>query len=290
MTIRAVIRQNFTMKFLTIFILSPFFLFSNSVIVSVAPHKYFVEQIAGDTLKVLLMVPASSTPHSYEPPPKQILEASHSDMWFRVGESFEKKALEAIQSHHPSLIVVDLRKGLPLIPSPHQHHSGKCCSAEGADLHIWLSLRLAQIQAQTIAEALAQHYPENSALFASNLEKFLRELRTLDAQFKELLEPVKGKTAMVSHPAYAYFCRDYDLKQLSIEIEGQEPTPKAVTALLEKARALKIHTIFTQAQYGIKGAQLIANLLHAKLVSLDPYSEDYLNSMTHITHAFQEGL
>lgn len=279
-------------------LLAPWWVFGASVIVSVAPHKFFVEQIAKDSVTVRVMVPASATPHSYEPPPKQILEASRADIWFRIGEGFEKKAIEAIEAHRKDFVVVDLRKGLSLILAhcdPHgdpysNHHGDKCCCADGADLHIWLSLRLAQIQADTIAEALSQRYPEKAAFFAENLKAFKRTLIALDSDFKGLLAPVKGKTLLVSHPAYAYFCRDYDLYQMSLESEGKEPTPRTMTALIDKARALHIRTIFTQAQYGVKGAKLVAELLGARVVSLDPYSEDYLSSMKEIAGAFREGL
>lgn len=170
------------------------------------------------------------------------------------------------------------------------HHGGSCCGSEGADLHIWLSLKLAHIEATTIAQALIEQYPTYRSLYEANLKKFLAELREKDREFTTLLTPVKGKTVMASHPAYAYFCRDYGLYQISLEIEGREPTPKTMTDLIEKARALKIRTIFTQAQYGVKGAELVANLLGAKIVSLDPYAEDYLKSMTTIAEAFQKGL
>ena len=56
--------------------------------------------------------------------------------------------------------------------------------------------------------------------------------------------------------------------------------------IVTQAKALKIKTIFTQAQYGVKGAQLVAELLGARLVDLDPYSEDYLASMNRIAQAF----
>lgn len=79
------------MKVFVALLLLPFLLLGHSVIVSVAPHKYFVERIGGETVTVLLMVPASATPHSYEPPPRQILEAAKADIWFRIGEGFEKR-------------------------------------------------------------------------------------------------------------------------------------------------------------------------------------------------------
>lgn len=263
-------------------LLLPIYLLASSVIVSVLPHKFFVQKIAGNTVDIIVMIPAGASPHSYEPPPKTILAASQADIWFAIGEGFEGRAIQAIKSHNPALAVVDLRKGLSLIPQG-------CCHG-GEDLHIWMSLRLAKTQAITINNALSERFPENKAIYEKNLKKFLEELSSLDKQITKELAPFKDKTVMVSHPSYGYFCRDYQLKQLSIEMEGHEPTPQKTTVLLNLAKQLQIKKIFVQPQYSSKGAEIFADILKAGIVTLDPYSEDYLNSMKNIAEAFREGL
>ena len=42
------------------------------ITVSIAPFKYFVEEIAGNDFTVNVMVPAGADPHIYEPFPEQI--------------------------------------------------------------------------------------------------------------------------------------------------------------------------------------------------------------------------
>src|SRR5262249_55029513 len=85
------------------------------VLVSVAPHKFFVEKIANDTLKVELMVPAGASSHTFEPSPRQMLNAGNAEIWFQIGESFEPKASAALKAHHPNMQLVDLRQGVDLI-------------------------------------------------------------------------------------------------------------------------------------------------------------------------------
>lgn len=258
---------------------------SHYVLVSVSPHKFFVDRIAGSTVKVGLLVPAGASAHTYEPTPKQMLTASSADLWFRTGESFEEKALQALQSHRPTLKAIDLRRGLNLI-SNDGYSSCHCCHANAYDLHFWLSARLAKIQASTIAQALIAMYPENSDLYTANLTKFHEELDRLDHEIEEILVPLKNRYIFVSHPAYAYFCRDYHLSQLSIECEGKDPTPQQLTKTLNKARELEIKSIYIQLQYNNKGAKLIAKEIGARVITLDPYSENYIFSMLEIAHAF----
>jgi zinc transport system substrate-binding protein len=76
------------------------------------------------------------------------------------------------------------------------------------------------------------------------------------------------------------------LEQLSIEFEGKDPTPQQLNVILMKARAARISKVYIQPQYNSKGARLFAQELHAEVVVLDPYSENYINSMLDIARAF----
>lgn len=259
---------------------------SNLVLVSVAPYKFFVEKIAGETVKVNLMVPAGASAHTYEPTPKQMLTNSHADLWFLIGESFESRALAALQNHNSRLSAVDMRQGVDLIYADNQTQTCCCHGSTGVDLHFWLSPKMVKIQAHTIADALIRAYPENKARYQQSLEQFLKELDELDQEIKRKLEPLQVRTVMVSHPAYAYYCRDYNLNQLSIEFEGKDPTPYQLTTIIQKAKQLHINTIFVQKQYSSKGAKLIAAELKAKIVVLDPYAEDFYSTMREITSSF----
>lgn len=258
------------------------------VLVSVAPHKFFVEKIAGTTLDVWLMVPAGASAHTYEPTARHILAASKGEIWFCIGEAFEARAIRALQSHQPALRPIDMRKGVALIHADHEVGRSCCCQG-GDDLHFWLSTRQAQIQAQTIADALIQAYPEHAFLYQANVKNFQKELEDLDHEIEMILKPLKNRNILVSHPAYAYFCRDYDLQQHSIEMEGKDPTPQQMTRLLNRMQQLQIQTIYIQMQYNNKAAKLVAEAIGAKISVLDPYSEDYMNCVKEIAHAFASG-
>jgi zinc transport system substrate-binding protein len=277
----------FIWTWLSLLVFNPFSLTAKeeghpSVLVSVAPHKFFVEKIAGNTVDVILMVPAAASAHTYEPTPRQMLAASKAQLWFRIGETFENRAIQALRSHRPDLIIVDMRQGLDLIAEGCCHHHASL------DLHFWLSARLAKKQAETIAQALSQAYPQHQELYAKNLKKFHEELDQLDQDIQTILLSISNRNILVSHPAYAYFCRDYDLRQFSIEFEGKDPTPQQLTKVLKLAKDLKIRTIFIQMQYNNKGARLIAEQIGAKVVTLDPYSEQFYESMLEIARAFAE--
>ncbi|MBA3957709.1 MAG: zinc ABC transporter substrate-binding protein [Parachlamydiaceae bacterium] len=254
---------------------------SHEVLVSIAPYQFAVKAIGGATVTVDLLVPPGASFHTFEPTPKQILKSSHADIWFRIGELFENRAIQAMRSHHPSMRIVDLREGVDLIVFDSNHHC-HCCPNEGADLHIWLSPKMMKVQAKQIANALTEVYPEHRQQYAERLEKFTAQLDAVDQEIRDILKPLKARTILVSHPSYGYFARDYGLEQMSIEFEGKDPSPRQLTELLNQARASHIKTIYIQNQYSSRGANLIAGELGANVVALDPYSGDYFATLREI--------
>ena len=223
------------------------------VLVTLAPYKFFVEQIAGDSVDVKLVVPTGASPHSYEPTARQILDASKADIWFLIGETFEERAVQALTSYNTDLKTVDMRDGIEMIEErepghEHCHHHG--CE----DPHIWMSPKLVKMQAETIADTLSEMYPERAELYSKNLAIFQEKLDDLDAEIVQILKSMKNRTILVSHPAYAYYCKDYGLKQISIEFEGKDPSPHQLTKILQRARENKSPFVYIQIQNPSKGA------------------------------------
>lgn len=268
-----------------IFLFPLFFLFSfcegvqTKVLVSVAPQKYLVEKIGADRVSVEVLVPPGTSPHSYEPTIRQTMVCYEGQLWFLTGEGFEKRLQDLLSSH---LKIIDLREGIDLLPLG-------CCpskSKECYDSHIWLSPKLLKKQAETIAHALIENEPEESAFYHERLLLLLEELDQLDRDLEAIFSQAPSHTILVSHAAFGYLCRDYQLTQLSIEIEGKEPTSKQIAALIVKAKEAQINRVFVQPQYSQKGALRIAKQLSAELISIDPYEENVVNNLRRISSFF----
>lgn len=252
------------------------------VLVSIAPQKFVVEQIAAETVSVRAIVPPGVSSHSYEPGPKEMMSLNEGKIWFRLGDSFEARLIKIL--HHQTYIV-DQREGLPLI-----EEGGSCCghAHEGADPHIWLSPKMLKLQAIQIAHTLSQKYPQYHDLYTRNLATFIDKVEKIDEVIRADLLSCAGKFILVAHPSYGYFCRDYGLNQFSIEMAGKEPTPKYTTDLFLKAQTLQIKTIFIQREYSTRGAERLAQELKAQLIYLDPYAENVLENLYAIAQAFKQ--
>lgn len=263
------------------------------VLTSIPPYIYFISRIAGETVRIETLVPPGANPHIFEPTPKQVEKARNARVWFTIGDLFEKKIATTLTQSSPSLKLISMAQGIPLLSIDEDAHELGACthhhSDEGKDLHIWLSPRLARTQAKTIADGLIEAFPENRALYEKNLKGFLQDLQVLDEDIGEELAPLQGQAILVSHPAFGYFCHDYGLIQLSIECEGKDPLPRHITHILQMAEKYQVKSVLTQPQYNNKGAELIGEKLHLPIFLVDPYSSDYLNNLRYIAKVIGHG-
>ncbi len=238
------------------------------LLVSLAPYQTLVQKIAGEEFKIETVVPINTDPHHYEPTSKQLSTIAEGKIWFRIGESFERKRLPLLKDTK----VLDLRQELPMIEGQCKHHTHE-------DRHLWLSPKLMIIQAERIAEALSEMFPTEKETFEKNLEIVKSDLEQLDREIDKRLQLAENRIFLVSHPAFAYFCRDYDCKQLSVEHEGKEPRPKELEATLNAATEYHAGLAIALPQHNNKGAQLIAEKLRIPVRFIDPYAADYFDTM-----------
>lgn len=269
------------------------------VFVSILPQKYFVQQIGGDRVAVEVMVQPGASPHAYEPKPRQMGALATTRAYFAIGVSFESAWLGRISAANPGMKIVHTDEGVEKIAMADPHaeggHSGEAHSREdhhhgGLDPHIWLSPPLVKIQAGTILAALQEIDPAHREDYEANCRKFLAEVDRLDARLRTLFSGKKGLRFMVFHPAWGYFARAYGLTQLTVEIEGKDPKPAQLMALIREAREKNIRVIFVQPQFSAKSASLVAREIGGRVVDADPLAEDWMANLLSVADKFNEAL
>lgn len=122
--------------------------------------------------------------------------------------------------------------------------------------------------------------------FATLSEQLDATITTVD----KLLRAPHKRGIIVSHGAYGYLCTEYGIEQLSLEAGGKEASASSLGALLRRAQAEKTTTVFAIALHSQRGIRRLAQLLHAKVVALDPYGAEYFSTQVATAAAFQEAL
>ncbi len=236
------------------------------LLVSLSPYITLVKQIVGDEFEVKAVVPPGADPHHYEPTSKQLQGLLKGKILFGIGESFEKKLLPLLPCKK-----VDLASELPLIHSS----CSDGCHHDLEDRHIWLSPKLLILQVNKINQTLCTEFPEKKELFEKNSTSLIYSLEKLDQDLTKLLSNVDQKAFLISHPAFAYFCKDYSCEQISLEMEGKESKPKDIETAIEKAKKCNAKVAIAIPQHNNKGSQIVAQKLHIPVRYIDPYSAQY---------------
>jgi zinc transport system substrate-binding protein len=269
------------------------------VAVSIIPQKYFVEKIGGRLVEIEVMVPPGATPEQYEPKPKQMAAVSKSRIYFACGVPFEMAWLPRIAAASPNMLVVHTEGGIEKRQiEAHSHestaeHSGGRDHVEEdtKDPHIWLSPPLVMLQARAVFVALAASDPQNRQSYEANYRNFISELVDLDLSISRLFQGKKETISfMVFHPAWGYFADAYGLKQVPVEVEGKEPRAKDLDSFINRARDLKIKTIFVQPQYSPRSAQTIADAIGGKLVYADDLAPDWAKNLSQVAEQIAAAL
>lgn len=255
----------------------------NLVVVSIVPYQFFVEKISGDTIDVHSLVPPGMDVHTFEPTMKSASLLLTARGWIGVGEPFEQKITDTLHHSGSKAITLNISDHLSLLQYPNTLHFhppdqiGHSCS--GRDLHVWLSPRLMVAQVQLIADSLASMFPEHRECYVANAKNLLQEMEELHLSLQKTLSPIAGSTFLISHPALGYFCKDYQLFQLSVETDGKEPLPKDLSRILSLAREKNVKLMVVQKNYPDKGAKIIAKQLQIPIYYFDPYQSNYIENL-----------
>lgn len=260
--------------------------------VAIQPQVYFVKRIGGDRVSVSSVLSPGQSHGAFDPSPKQMALLAGSRVLFRIGVGFEGPLLRKLAEISPNTEIVDTREGIELLrlaehshDEGHGHDEDHVCGDSELDPHIWLDPVLVKTQARTICATLSRLEPEHADEFRKNLAAFDAELDELDARIAEKLSPFRGKTLLVFHPSFGYFCRRYGLSQLVIETEGKEPGPRRISDLIESARKVEAKVVFAQEEYSSAGAQAVAEAIGGRVVRLAPMSADWASNLLHMAEA-----
>ena len=138
------------------------------------------------------------------------------------------------------------------------------------DPHSWMSIRNAKRYVNDIEYKMSKMYPENEKIYRKNASKTLRELTELDYKYRDLFKNTKKKEFIVSHFAFAYLAKDFDLIQYPLQglTSADSPSIKKLIKVIEDSKARNINTIFYEYGMPKNGADIIAQEINADLKGL----------------------
>lgn len=255
-----------------------------TVSVSILPQRYFVERIAGDHVKVNVMIPPGANPAISDLNTEQLKALHHSSIYFAVGYlPFELSHLYPFLEGESDILLVKQSVGMDLEMGECDHDAKggpDTHSHEGSfDPHVWMSPKYAKMMARTMLDVLSAKFPDQQEVFEKNYHQLALDIDSVDVAARRIISGKQNKTFLIYHPALTYFARDYGMEQISIENEGKEPNPSHIKAIIDTCRAKGINIVFIQNQFDVMNAKSIAKEIGGEIIPIDPLTPDWKEEM-----------
>lgn len=257
----------------------------DSLVVTIEPLRYVVEQISGDDFNITVMVPPGASPEIYEPIPEAMRAIATSKAYISIGLLECEHQINSSLSDDISKL--KLYRNIEGIEIEYQHGDH---SHTGMDPHFWCSVKEMRTMASDVASLLCEINSDSTSKYQTGYSSFMAKLDTLDQYIDSKIEAKSGSRFITYHPDLGYFARDYNLTQLSIEVDGKEPTISSMKYLSDVISEDGIRYIFCQRQHSSDAAEVIAKQCGCEVISYDAISGDWYDNMISITDMVSKAL
>ncbi|WP_028357224.1 metal ABC transporter solute-binding protein, Zn/Mn family [Brackiella oedipodis] len=125
----------------------------------------------------------------------------------------------------------------------HHHHHG------AFDPHIWQSPANAKVMVDNIAKALEAADAEHAADYRKNAEAYKDKITKLSDEVKADFDklPAEQKVLGTNHEAFAYYVKDFGLKQIAVSGLGDsEPSAQEVAKIMQALKAQGAKALFLE--------------------------------------------
>ena len=265
------------------------------VVATIFPVADMVRQVGRDAVDVVTLLPAGTSPHTFEPTPAQIRMVADAAVFVEVGAGLDTWSAKLRSAHAGPMIVITLATGVPLLGAT----EGEGAS-HGGDPHVWPDPVLVRDHfVPAIANGLSQADPSHAAAFRAAAGEFGAALTQLDAEIRTTLAPAANRNYVAFHSAWRYFATRYDLHEVAVveSFPGKEPSAQEIAATVQRARAAHVRALLIEPQFSPRLAEQIAQEIGAQLVTVDPLGgpdlpdrQHYLDLMRYNLRAFAKAL
>jgi zinc transport system substrate-binding protein len=220
------------------------------VATSIFPPYDFVRAIAGDRVKLTMLLPPGGESHSFDPSPQDIILMQKADIFIYGGgesDAWVRELLTAMDTRNMRIIA--MMDAVEAVEEEIVEGMQAEDEEEPAyDEHVWTSPRNAKLIMQAIADALCGSDPANAGLYRQNADAYLKSLEELDKGFQEAVNAGVRKTIVFGDRfPFRYFADAYGLTYFAA-FPGcsteTEPSAATVAFLINKMRAEHIPAVF----------------------------------------------
>jgi zinc transport system substrate-binding protein len=234
------------------------------VVATFYPLAFFSQEIGGEHVQVIQLVPINTEIHSWEPSASDITTTEEADIVIYNGAGLdhwmEDEVLPAL-SDAKARVLVDTTDGLQLLTG----------EAEGEendlhDPHTWISPYMAKLQAEKIFYALAQEDPVHESYYVDRWLSLKNKLEQIDVNYTAELSVKQKNTVFVSHGAFGYLAYRYGFEQQGVIglSADEQPSAAAIASILDLMMEYETYVVYVDPIYSEEYAQTLRNELETQ--------------------------
>ncbi len=163
-----------------------------------------------ENVNVVLLNRKGTDMHSYQPSADDIIKVDTSDVLILIGGESDNWAEKAVSDKSKTSVINLLELTGQTVEHEHDEHSH---SHDAQDEHIWMSVKNAVLFTEKITEVLCSVDTDNSELYKTNSEEYIKQLEELDGAFTKACENAEKKVMVVADRfPFSYLANDYNIK------------------------------------------------------------------------------
>ena len=243
--------------------------------------------VAGERVEVESLLPVGADPHSYQPTPQDVTKIVQSKLLIINGAEYEHFLEPLLENAGGEREVIVASAGLSPEKDPQSEH--------GVDPHLWLDPNNVLVYAENIREGLTHFDPDGAALYKSNADAYVAQLKDLDIWISEQVSqiPLEKRLLVTNHEALGYFADRYGFTVIGAILPGVSSDASAsagqMSALIDQIKASGVPALFLDEVENPALAQQISNEtgvkvvedLHLESLTDGPPAATYIDMMKH---------
>ncbi|MFB2923235.1 metal ABC transporter substrate-binding protein [Aerosakkonema funiforme] len=248
------------------------------VVTTFLPMYWFTKAVAGNLVRVEVLLPPGTEVHEYQATPKDVQAIAQADVLVKNGLGLEEFLENTIKNaRNTQLKQIEASRGIKALQeiSPvvevadkadrdhkHEHSAG--------NPHVWLDPILAIKQVENIRDGLIAADPRNKVTYQANATAYIQQLQALDREFQQRLQQYPNCTFVTFHDAYPYLAQRYQLKQVAVvQIPEDQLSPGDIQKTISTVKQYKVKALFGESGTDNKLLKNLSQDLKLNLSVLD---------------------
>ncbi len=248
------------------------------VVTTVAPLRNIIEEVGGDRITVVALVPEGTNSHTFNPPPSAVGQLEQADLIIINGLNLELPTLELAEANASDDTPIVLLGNLAVSPDEYVFDFSFPEEDGNPNPHLWTAPHLAVEYAEIVRGELSRLDPDGADYYASNARRLTDRLWDLDTAIAEATAtvPRAHRKLITYHDSFPYFAPRYGLEIIGAiqPSDFSEPAPREVAELIEQIRDAGVPAIFGSEVFPSEVLETIA--AEAGAVQVSTLSDDDL--------------